>query len=175
LHSLPTPLVHRDLNTSNILVDSGCKVKITDFGLSKFRAPVAGAGNVNLAPGNLLYMAPEVLTDPPGEFTEASDVYSYGIVMWELLTLKVPWLNDGVHPLAVPSLVRDRGERPTVPDDLSEQGFEGIEAYTRLMRRCWAQDPAERPSMMQAVEEVRRLRMRTRTEGPARRVAPVNR
>jgi serine/threonine protein kinase len=164
--------VHRDLNSSNILIDSGMRIKIADFGLSKFRAPAVGGAAVT-APGNVLYMAPEVLTDPPGEFTEASDVYSYGMVLWELLTLKVPWIDDGVHPWAAATGVRDRGERPELPENLSEQGFVGIEAYVDLMQRCWAQDPGDRPSMMQAVHEVRRLRMRP--GAPARRVLPANR
>ena len=89
LHSRSPPLLHRDLRSPNILVDSSWRAKIADLGLSKI-AEEAMAASSTLVQVNPRWAAPEIVAkgNPP---TFASDVYSFGVVLWELLTWDLPW------------------------------------------------------------------------------------
>ncbi|KAL0561968.1 hypothetical protein IC582_002414 [Cucumis melo] len=79
------PVVHRDLKSSNILLDSDFNAKLSDFGLTVN----LGAQNKNIKlSGTLGYVAPEYLLD--GKLTDKSDVYAFGVVLLELLTGKMP-------------------------------------------------------------------------------------
>ena len=83
----------------------------------------------------------------------AVDVYSFGIVLWELATRKTPWAeieDDGKETVFFEQLNRalQTGRRPTVPTDVSaEHG-----AFVAVMARCWAGDPADRPTFSEAAD-----------------------
>jgi serine/threonine protein kinase len=108
LHSSKPVIIHRDLKLSNLLVDEHLCVKIGDFGLSQLKpfgeqyflqdTPSAGVQ------GTPLWMAPEVMRNEP--FNEKADVYSFGIILWQLLTTTEPFtefefLDDFVRAVAV--------------------------------------------------------------------------
>jgi len=104
---------------------------------------------------NPRWLAPEVL-DGEGH-SKASDVYSFGMVMWEVLTQQVPWHD--VKSWEIVSLIRD-GARPPVPnfwDAVDGQGQECIvfEEYVNLMTLCWSQNPYDRPSFAEIVRELK--------------------
>eukprot|EP00803_Ostreobium_quekettii_P005047 evm.model.scf_116.9 EVM.evm.TU.scf_116.9 scf_116:78579-84479(+) len=86
LHSFKPPIIHRDLKSPNLLVDKDWTVKVCDFGLSRVKAGT-------LAPwsraGTPEWMAPEVLRNEPSN--ESCDVYSFGVILYELVTRKEPW------------------------------------------------------------------------------------
>ncbi|XP_057859089.2 serine/threonine-protein kinase ppk1 isoform X2 [Cryptomeria japonica] len=87
LHHLNPPIVHRDLKSSNLLVDKNWTVKVGDFGLSRLKNSTfltAKSGK-----GTPQWMAPEILRNEPSN--EKSDIYSFGVVLWELATEKIPW------------------------------------------------------------------------------------
>ena len=133
LHTRSPPIVHRDLKSSNILVDADSHVKVSDFGLARTKA----RSFVNTQVGTWAWMAPEVLENAP--YTELADVYSFGIVLHEMLTGQEPF--KGMHPMQVARAVVDKKERPPVP-----AGIVGAQGYVELMVACWDHEPARRPS-----------------------------
>eukprot|EP00161_Ancyromonas_sigmoides_P008562 TRINITY_DN213_c0_g1_i9.p1 TRINITY_DN213_c0_g1~~TRINITY_DN213_c0_g1_i9.p1 ORF type:complete len:1464 (-),score=535.99 TRINITY_DN213_c0_g1_i9:6-4307(-) len=138
LHShTPSPVLHRDLKTPNLLVTDRGVVKVADFGLSEVGA--ARGSSIGSAP----WTAPEVFADPK-QYAAHSDVYSFGVVLWELATSGEPWV-------AAASIAEIRravcgGERPALggATPLAENVPAGL---GDLIRECWAQDPARRPDM----------------------------
>ncbi|KAG6664181.1 hypothetical protein CIPAW_02G074800 [Carya illinoinensis] len=89
LHHYNPPIIHRDLKSSNLLVDRNWTVKVGDFGLSRLKHETYLTATTGK--GTPQWMAPEVLRNEPSD--EKSDVYSYGVILWELVTEKIPWDN----------------------------------------------------------------------------------
>lgn len=101
--------------------------------------------------------APEILQG--SKATAASDVFSFGVVLHELLTWEIPW--TGVDFWEIVSRLMC-GERLPIPPVESLPGpdaprFAGLPAYLALMQRCWAQEPERRPGFQQVVAELRQL------------------
>jgi serine/threonine protein kinase len=127
-------LVHGDFHSGNVLLSSiGNRHVISDFGLSR---PVNKTANTNEIYGVIPYMAPEVLRGKP--YTKASDIYSFGIIMWEL-TSGIPAFNNRPHDFDL-SLDICNGLRPKIVEGTSPA------VYARLMKRCWDSDPNKRPT-----------------------------
>jgi serine/threonine protein kinase len=155
LHSHSPPMVHRDLKSPNLLVDQGWKIKICDFNLSKLIEESTRSSSV----GGMLnprWLAPEVLTG--GSATAASDVFSFGVVLWELLTWAIPW--EGVNAFQLVFMVSS-GDRLAMPalEALPGKPPEPAvyDAYVALVRRCWAQDAADRPTFGDIISELRAI------------------
>ncbi|XP_068326253.1 uncharacterized protein [Pyrus communis] len=89
LHHFNPPIIHRDLKSSNLLVDKYWTVKVGDFGLSRLKQDTFLT--TKTGKGTPQWMAPEVLRNEPSD--EKSDIYSYGVILWELATEKIPWDN----------------------------------------------------------------------------------
>ncbi|CAN6467949.1 unnamed protein product [Victoria cruziana] len=89
LHHCNPPIIHRDLKSSNLLVDRNWTVKVGDFGLSRLKRETYLT--TRSGKGTPQWMAPEVLRNEPSD--EKADVYSYGVILWELVTEKIPWDN----------------------------------------------------------------------------------
>lgn len=122
-------IVHRDLKSANCLVNKHWTVKICDFGLSRIitDSPMRDSSSA----GTPEWMAPELIRNEP--FTEKCDIFSLGVIMWELCTLNRPW--EGVLPERVVYAVANEGSRLEIPEG----------PLGRLIADCWA-DPQERPS-----------------------------
>ncbi|KAL8064275.1 hypothetical protein ABFX02_01G079800 [Erythranthe guttata] len=133
LHHRNPPIVHRDLKSSNLLVDKSWTVKVGDFGLSKLKCATfltAKSGR-----GTPQWMAPEVLRNEPS--TEKSDVFSYGVILWELMTQRVPW--DDLNSLQVVGVVGFMDRRLEIPSNIDPQ-------VSSIISDCWRSNPEERPS-----------------------------
>jgi hypothetical protein len=83
-------------------------------------------------------------------------VYAFGIVLWELLTWQLPWVDGNAFQI-MRSIAA--GGRPPIPApaDLPDSGgvFPGLEGYIQLMQQCWTQEPAERPSFSDALNDLK--------------------
>ncbi|GFZ02467.1 protein kinase superfamily protein [Actinidia rufa] len=121
LHNCNPPIVHRDLKSPNLLVDQKYTVKPE-------------------------WMAPEVLRDEPSN--EKSDIYSFGVILWELATLQLPWSN--LNPAQVVAAVGFKQMRLVMPRDVNPRVASIIEA-------CWANEPWKRPSFSTIMESLRPL------------------
>jgi guanylate cyclase, other len=129
LHAAAVPIVHGDLKSANVLVDSNFRAKVSDFGLSQKRK----SGHM----GTPYWMAPELLDG--GDVSTASDVYAFGVTLWELMTRKSPYADIDSPHAAILQQIRHGTLRP----DCSK-GFE--EELAVCMQKCWNQNPQERPT-----------------------------
>ena len=128
---------HRDLKSLNVLLDGGRRCKVTDFGLSKSEDLNTAATQSTMgggAKGTPAYMAPELLDS--NTFTEKTDVYAYGMIVFEVLTGDNPW--RGLNQMQIMMQVCIKKERPTIDVDAPAD-------LVALMRRCWDHEPDARP------------------------------
>ena len=121
LHMFPTPVLHRDLKSLNILIDSGFKPKIADFGWTRLKAD-----KMTRKIGTFQWMAPETILSEI--YSEKADVYSYGIILWEIAAREPPYKN--ISGATVALQVSKKGLRPEVPDKTPK-------AFAKMMKRCW--------------------------------------
>ncbi|CAI9113657.1 OLC1v1014300C1 [Oldenlandia corymbosa var. corymbosa] len=133
LHNCSPVIVHRDLKSPNLLVDKNWVVKVCDFGLSRMKNSTFLSSRSTA--GTAEWMAPEVLRNEPSD--EKCDVYSYGVILWELCTLQQPW--GGMNPMQVVGAVGFQHRRLDIPQDLDP-------AIADIILRCWQTDPKLRPS-----------------------------
>ncbi|XP_058084669.1 uncharacterized protein LOC131232453 isoform X2 [Magnolia sinica] len=141
LHCRNPPIVHRDLKSSNLLVDRNWTVKVGDFGLSRLKNSTfltAKSGR-----GTPQWMAPEVLRNEPSN--EKSDVYSFGVILWELMTESVPWAH--LNSLQVVGVVGFMDRRLDLPEGLDPR-------ISSIINDCWQSDPEQRPSFMHILQQM---------------------
>ncbi|XP_028328464.1 mitogen-activated protein kinase kinase kinase 20-like [Gouania willdenowi] len=132
----PIKVIHRDLKSRNVVMTADKVLKICDFGASKFLSHTTHMTVVGTFP----WMAPEVIQSLP--VSETCDTYSYGVVLWEMLTREVPF--KGFEGLQVAWLVVEKQERLTIPTSCPA-------SFAELMRKCWQADPKERPQFKQVL------------------------
>ncbi|XP_065863817.1 serine/threonine-protein kinase 1-like [Euphorbia lathyris] len=144
LHHFNPPIIHRDLKSSNLLVDKNWTVKVGDFGLSRLKH--ATYLTTKTGRGTPQWMAPEVLRNEPSD--EKSDIYSFGVIMWELATEKIPW--DNLNSMQVIGAVGFMNQRLEIPKDVDPQ-------WSSIIESCWCSDPQSRPTFQELLEKLRDL------------------
>jgi len=138
LHSSNPQIIHRDLKASNLLLDDNLSCKICDFGLSQFKPKGKNlVDGKEGAKGTPLWMAPEVMMG--SQFNEKADVYSFGLILWFLLSRKEPYEEFDDLPTFTHAICIQQ-HRPTIPQDC-DPGLKD------LIVRCWHPNPSVRPSM----------------------------
>jgi serine/threonine protein kinase len=159
LHEHSPPIIHRDLKSPNLLVDKHWRVKVSDFNLSKLMEENSVMSS--MAATNPRWLAPEILAGQPASYE--SDVYAFGVVLWELLTWELPW--GATNPWQVVTFVTEGGrleiparERLPGPDSAT---WGELDAYVRLVQRCWAQIPQDRPRFKEVIADLRDMLERT--------------
>ncbi|XP_011024257.1 PREDICTED: serine/threonine-protein kinase CTR1-like isoform X1 [Populus euphratica] len=144
LHQFRPPIIHRDLKSLNLLVDSAYKVKICDFGLSRSKAKTYISSTS--AAGTPEWMAPEVLRNE--QSNEKSDVYSFGVVLWELMTLQHPWRN--LKQAQIIAAVGFMGGRLEIPSNVNP-------SVAALIKVCLDSEPSKRPSFSYIMKTLQEL------------------
>ncbi|KAH0626270.1 hypothetical protein JD844_001166 [Phrynosoma platyrhinos] len=143
LHSLSPPLLHLDLKLSNILLDADLHAKVADFGLSKFKRGTTQcasqvSGEKGGYGGTLEYLPPEAFSDLNYRPTPGTDVYSYGILMWSLLSWQEPYSS----------------QRPSTDVLEKTENVPKLDDGIRLMKRCWHNEKVQRPSFRVCSQEM---------------------
>ncbi|KAK2586572.1 hypothetical protein KPH14_011452 [Odynerus spinipes] len=129
-------VIHADVKPKNILIGKCGQPKLTDFGSSVLINELHTAGTSHIVRGTPGYAAPEVLRGATP--CTAADIYSLGIVAWQILSRKIPF--DGLHAHAIIYLSA-KGARPS-DEDLNDE-FQG--QYKSLYRQMWSQEVTARP------------------------------
>lgn len=149
LHNQTPSILHRDLKSTNILIDRNWTAKIADFGLSTML--VGSKHESSCGVHSPQWAAPEVLGE--GIYSKASDVYSFGIILWEILTFERPWSRLSAWQVMHAVVVEDA--RPGTSKDLAEQANKRIAAQLLpLIEKCWATKPEERPTFVTICREL---------------------
>lgn len=160
LHS--SGILHRNLKSRNILLDEKWNAKVSDFGLSKFRDSFE-TDNAEMM-NSLIWTAPEILAEE-SPFNEAADVYSMGIIMWELLVYETRLVcrrflisgtfrgkdpYEGLSPATILVSVLRSDLRPQLPVIPPSE-------YQALMEECWDKDSTVRPTFLEVVNRLKSI------------------
>ncbi|CAI2165315.1 9943_t:CDS:2 [Funneliformis geosporum] len=137
-------IVHRDFHSGNILCENENDIIISDLGISKLL--IESNDNNCVYYGIIPYVAPEIFQLQT--CTKASDIYSFGIIMWELMTGRKPFWDRkwDIHLIIE---IHD-GIRPPIITDAPE-------GYIELMQKCWDSNPNERPTAYEIIKSINEI------------------
>ncbi|KAG1363286.1 wall-associated receptor kinase 2-like [Cocos nucifera] len=162
LHSAASiPIIHRDVKSSNVLLDDNYTAKVSDFGVSRL-VPFDRKGLTSLVRGTFGYLDPEYFLT--AQFTDKSDVYSFGVILVELLTGEKPvastrsveFRNLAMH---FQSCLKDGRLFSILEDRVADEGSpELLAAVAELAKRCLSLMREERPTMKEVAMELEGLR-----------------
>jgi len=143
-------LVHRDVKPQNVLIDSAGDAKVTDFGIARSLDVEEGVTQTGTVLGTSNYLSPEQAAGEP--VTPATDIYSLGVVLYELLTGEVPFRGDNLVVVAMKHVTEH-------PPSLLEQRADVPPRLVLAVERALEKDPALRFASMDAfANELRRCR-----------------
>ncbi|XP_042443559.1 leucine-rich repeat receptor protein kinase HPCA1-like isoform X2 [Zingiber officinale] len=162
LHELADPpIIHRDVKSSNILLDENLNAKVADFGLSKLISDDEKGHVSTQVKGTMGYLDPEYYLTQ--QLTDKSDVYSFGVVMLEMITAKQPIVKGKYIVREVKMAIDASDEESYGLKELMDPVIQiatnliGFRKYTELALRCLEELAADRPTMSDVVKEIEML------------------
>ena len=141
LHSQKPPIIHGDLKIDNVLIGDGNKAKICDFGFAQWKEFSQSISKRRVPLGTITHIPPEHWKNHELRKQEPFDAYTFGVFMYEAMTLVKPFLHTVKETL---SHHVERGARPDkslIPADVPTESVE-------IMEKCWCQNPDERPTFI---------------------------
>ncbi|EPB70831.1 protein tyrosine kinase [Ancylostoma ceylanicum] len=144
-------IIHRDLKSKNVVIDGKLVCKICDFGTSKdlthsCTAPTWG--------GTAAWMSPEIIKQNE-MLTTATDVWSYGVVLWEMLSKEVPYKEFTEYRIY--TLITEKGVTLAIPENCPQK-------LKTLMEKCWKMNPKERLNMKEILGELHNISKNSETQ-----------
>src|SRR3989338_1545906 len=138
-------VIHRYIATRNVLLTHDMTVRVSDFGMSRVitKAEESQVNTTHSNIGPVKWMAPESIRKK--EYSEKTDAFSYGVLLWEMYTRREPY--EGMAVLDVAVGVAREGLRLEAPADADP-------TVQDLMKRCWRLNPAERPTFAEMVAQL---------------------
>lgn len=131
-------IIHRDLKSMNVLLDDNLLPKLCDFGVARF---LQSDEPMTKSAGTPNWMAPELNGD--ASYGPEVDVYSFAMILYELITDEIPWKN--LDPIAVLRKVVVEHQRPRIPECIDS-------SLRNLVEMCWNDDPSQRPTFKEIYE-----------------------
>ena len=148
LHACKPPILHRDLKSQNILLDEAGHAKLADFGLSRVKQEIRSSqSKQGEGVGTVGWMAPE-LFKRRARYELGSDMYSYGMILWELSSRQIPWSDAHSNALIIQWV--SQGDREDIPPETPLP-------LARLIKQCWESDLKKRPTAEQALAGLKQL------------------
>jgi len=138
-------ILHRDLTSHNVLLSKSLKPKICDFGLSAIKQETRTSIYSNQASqsvGKIPWMAQE-LFKPNAKYTKACDMFSFGMLLWEIITRELPYKNAQMPVLIMQWVVA--GTREKIPKKCPP-------SLAKLVKWCWEAEPKKRPAIEDAIK-----------------------
>ncbi|CAF3665994.1 unnamed protein product [Rotaria sp. Silwood1] len=142
-------ILHRDIKSSNFLIEmtpNGYLVKVADFGLAQIRSESTRQSMSNtggkIPPGTLRWTAPELFASSKSSM--ASDVYSLGVVFWEVATRSIPY--EDANDIIIVTTV-SAGNRPPIPVDVPS-------TFAAIISNSWNQEPSRRPTCRELIQRL---------------------
>lgn len=139
------PILHWDLKSLNIVLDWAAVAKLTDFGWTWLKAK-----KMTAKIGTYQWMAPEVIAG--FKYTEKADVFSYGIILWELLTWLPPYYGIDGTEVSIWVVKEDLW-----PEIKADHEWNAPPEFIQLMKRCWDWEPAKRPLFNEIIEALNEI------------------
>jgi serine/threonine protein kinase len=139
-------IIHRDLATRNLLIDENYHIRVADFGFARVKDAAASKGYTNSTMGPVRWSAPEAMRRR--RYSESSDVFSFGVVLYEMFAQSYPWPGYDTLDVAVRVCGGERMEiPPEVPLDVAD-----------LMILCWSHEESLRPTLNDVIDTIKFLR-----------------
>ncbi|CAB4393302.1 unnamed protein product [Rhizophagus irregularis] len=135
-------VLHRDLNSKSIVIHEN-NAKIADFGISKSSYNRISTAHIDNF-GVIAYMEPQRILDPKFPYTKSSDIYSFGVIMWEISSGYPPF-KIGDNKIALAVSINTGVHEVVIPDTPKE--------YEKLYKNCWNREPEQRPTIKEVLDE----------------------